>query len=332
MNDNATEELAHEQHSPELSNAALPTPPKAAAIEGRTPLQLAWARLRKDRVSMLSLVTIVVLVILAIFANFINEHVLGHPANVQYRGGDVINGLRPDGIPFGPNGDFLLGTDSVGRDILARILLGARVSLEVGLIATAIAVVVGLIVGTTAGYLGGRVDTFLSRTMDVFLSFPFLLFAISLASVFQPSKFISIFVISFFVWANVGRIVRGQVLSIREKEYIEAARSLGAGDARIMVVDVLPNLIAPVIVYSTLLVPTAIVFEATLSFLGLGVLPPTPTWGNMIADSVAYYQVVPTFLLFPSIALFITTLAFNLLGDGLRDALDPRAARVLARK
>ncbi len=332
MNPIVTDELVHDDEpTPSVPEADL-TPAKAKVIEGRTPLQLAWARLRKDRVSMISLVTVVVLVLLAVFATFINKHVLGHPANVQYRGGDVISGLRPDGIPYGPNGDFLLGTDSLGRDILARILLGARVSLEVGLFATAIAVVVGVIIGTTAGYLGGRVDTFLSRTMDVFLSFPFLLFAISLASVFQPSKFISIFVISFFVWANVARIVRGQVLSIREKEYIEAARSLGAGDIRIMVVDVLPNLIAPVIVYSTLLVPTAIVFEATLSFLGLGVLPPTPTWGNMINESVAYYQVVPTFLLFPSLALFITTLAFNLLGDGLRDALDPRAARVLARK
>ncbi len=331
MNPNATDEIVHDE--PERSEPpTAPTPPKDKdkAIQGRTPLQLAWVRLRKDKVSIASLITIVVLVAIAFLANIINEKLIGHPANVQYR--ESPAGLRPDGIPFGPNGDFLLGTDSVGRDILSRILLGTRVSLEVGLFATAIAVLVGLFMGTAAGYLGGRVDTVLSRTMDVFLSFPFLLFAISLASVFQPSKGISIFVIAFFVWANVGRIVRGQVLSIREKEYIEAARSLGAGDIRIMVVDVLPNLIAPVIVYSTLLVPTAIVFEATLSFLGLGVLPPTPTWGNMIADSVSYYEVVPTFLLFPSLALFITTLAFNLLGDGLRDALDPRAARVLARK
>jgi peptide/nickel transport system permease protein len=191
---------------------------------------------------------------------------------------------------------------------------------------------IGVVIGTTAGYFGGKVDTLLSRTMDVFLSFPFLLFAISLVSVFEPSVKISIFVIAFFVWANVGRIVRGQVLSIREKEYVEAARSLGASDFRIMRVDVLPNLVAPIIVYATLLVPTAIVFEATLSFLGLGVPIPTPTWGNMIAGSQSTYLQAPWYLLFPSLALFITTLAFNLLGDGLRDALDPRAARVLARK
>jgi peptide/nickel transport system permease protein len=308
---------------------ALP-PALQKKIEGRTPLQLAWMRLKKDRVSMLCIFTILGLILIAIFAGPITNQLTGHPPNVQYR--DHPSGLRPDGLPYGPNSTFWLGTDSLGRDILSRIIYGSRVSLLVGVMATAIAVMIGLVVGTTAGYLGGKIDTLLSRTMDVFLSFPFLLFAISLVSVFQPSMKISIFVIAFFTWASVGRIVRGQVLSIREKEYIEAARSLGAGDIRIMAVDVIPNLIAPVIVYSTLLIPTAIVFEATLSFLGLGVLPPTATWGNMINDSVSYYEQVPTFLIFPSLALFITTLAFNLLGDGLRDALDPRAARVLARK
>ena len=305
-------------------------PVAAQKIQGRTPLQLAWARLRKDRVSMISLVTIGILVLLAVFASLITDHIVGHPPNVQYR--DIPSGLRPDGLPYGPNGTFWLGTDGLGRDILSRVLHGTRVSLLVGVLATAIAVAIGVAIGIASGYFGGKIDTFLSRTMDVFLTFPFLLFAISLVSVFQPSLKISVFVIAFFTWANVGRIVRGQVLSIREKEYIEAARSLGAGDLRIMAVDILPNLVAPIIVYSTLLIPTAIVFEATLSFLGLGVIPPTPTWGNMINDSVSYYQQVPTFLLFPSLALFITTLAFNLLGDGLRDALDPRAARVLARK
>ena len=313
----------------ELAPTVTPQVPSTAkAIQGRTPLQLAWARLKKDRVSMLSLGTIIFLFLVAIFATVLTNHLVGHPPNTQYRD----TGLRPDGLPYGPKSGFWLGTDSLGRDVLSRIIHGTRVSLLVGVVATAIAVVIGVVVGTTSGYIGGATDTFLSRTMDVFLSFPFLLFAISLVSVYQPSLKISVFVISFFTWASVGRIVRGQVLSIREKEYIEAARSLGASDLRIMAVDVLPNLIAPVIVYSTLLIPTAIVFEATLSFLGLGVLPPTPTWGNMINDSLSYYEQVPTFLLFPSLALFITTLAFNLLGDGLRDALDPRAARVLARK
>jgi peptide/nickel transport system permease protein len=323
---NTLDQLGEGPEPVDVQTAVVP----AAKIVGRTPMQLAWARLKKDRVSMAALATIVLLILVAFFAGFITKHIIGHPANTQYR--DNPSGLRPDGLPYGPNGTFLLGTDSLGRDVLSRVLVGTRISLIVGLVATALAVIVGVVVGTTAGYLGGAVDTFLSRTMDVFLSFPFLLFAISLASIYGPKLWISIFVIAFFTWANVGRIVRGQVLSIREKEYIEAARSLGAGDIRIMVVDVLPNLIAPIIVYATLLIPTAIVFEATLSFLGLGVVPPTPTWGNMINDSLSYYEQVPTFLLFPSLALFITTLAFNLLGDGLRDALDPRAARVLARK
>lgn len=309
--------------------SADPGPLAPKRIEGRTPLQLAWARLRKDKVSLLAAVTILVIVLVAIFASVLTD-LLGHGPNEQFR----EEGLKPNGIANGPTGEFWLGNDNLGRDILARIIHGTRISLLVGVVATAFAVLVGTVVGTMAGYYGGKVDTFLSRTMDVFLSFPFLLFAISLVSVFQPSLRISIFVIAFFTWANVGRIVRGQVLSIREKEYIEAARSLGASDARIMRVDVLPNLVAPIIVYSTLLIPTAIVFEATLSFLGLGVIPPTPSWGNMIADaqSGGYYAVAPWFLLFPSLALLITTLAFNLLGDGLRDALDPRAARVLARK
>ncbi len=309
--------------------SADPGPLAPKRIEGRTPLQLAWARLKKDRVSMLAFATIVLLILVAVFATQLTD-LIGHGPNEQFR----EKGLQPNGIANGPNGEFWFGADNLGRDVLSRVIHGTRVSLLVGVVATAFAVLVGTVVGTVAGFYGGKVDTFLSRTMDVFLSFPFLLFAISLVSVFQPSLKISIFVIAFFTWANVGRIVRGQVLSIREKEYIEAARSLGASDARIMAVDVLPNLVAPIIVYSTLLIPTAIVFEATLSFLGLGVIPPTPTWGNMIADAQngGYYQVAPWFLLFPSLALFVTTLAFNLLGDGLRDALDPRAARVLARK
>jgi peptide/nickel transport system permease protein len=301
--------------------------PPAQRIEGRTPLQLAWARLKKDRISIACLVVILLLIAAAVFAPVLTGWI-GHGPNDQYR--DI--GLSPEGLPQAPNGTFWLGTDDLGRDILSRIIYGTRVSLIVGVLATAIAVLVGLAVGTTAGFYGGKVDAVLSRTMDVFLSFPFLLFAISLVSVFQPSLKISIFVIAFFTWSNVGRIVRGQVLSIREKEYIEAARSLGAGDFRIMTVDVIPNLVAPLIIYSTLLIPTAIVFEATLSFLGLGVVPPTPTWGNMIAGSLSTYLQAPWFVFFPSLALFIATLAFNLLGDGLRDALDPRAARVLARK
>jgi peptide/nickel transport system permease protein len=192
-----------------------------------------------------------------------------------------------------------------------------------------ITIAVGVIVGVAAGYYGGIIDTVLARAVDVVLSFPFLLFAISLVSVTGPSLWIAIIVISMFSWASVARIVRGQVLSIREKEYIEAARSLGSSDGRIMMFDVFPNVLAPVIVYSTLLIPIVIVTEATLSFLGLGVPPPTPTWGGMLDESTSYYREAWWFVVFPGAALLATTLAFNLFGDGVRDAFDPRADRLM---
>jgi peptide/nickel transport system permease protein len=280
-------------------------PPAGGAIEGRSPWQLAWRRLRRDRWAMAPLVV----------------KVLGHPPNMQYRD----TGLTYDGSPVAPNGTFWLGTDNLGRDVLARIVYGARISLLVGVVATGLSVVIGVAVGLVAGYYGGVVDTVLSRFVDTMLSFPFLLTAIALVSIVGPGLSVSIFVIVLFSWTGIARIVRGQVLSIREKEYIEAARSLGAGPVRTMVVDVLPNLAGPLIVYATLLVPTSIVFEATLSFLGLSVTPPTATWGNMLADAEQYYTQAWWFITFPSLALLVTTLAFNLLGDGLRDALDPRS-------
>jgi peptide/nickel transport system permease protein len=308
---------------------ALPTEPAhveaVRIIEGRSPLRLAWARLRRDRVAMVSAVTIAILVGVALGAPVI-AHLVGHDPNSQYR----ETGLTPDGLPVGPSRRFLLGTDNLGRDLFIRVVYGTRISLLVGVVSTVLAVAAGVAVGLAAGYFRGAVDTFLARFMDVVLSFPFLLFAIALVSIVGPSLTVSIFVIAFFSWAAVGRIVRGQTLSIREKEYVEAARSLGASDLRIMFVDVLPNLMAPVIVYTTLLIPTAIVFESTLSFLGLGVVPPTPTWGNMLSDSLQFYQVAWWYVLFPGLALLTTTLAFNLLGDGVRDALDPSTERLFA--
>jgi peptide/nickel transport system permease protein len=288
------------------------------AIEGRSPWRLAWARLRRDPVAVGSATVLVLLAAMALAAPAI-AHAVGHGPDDQYH--DI--GLTTAGLPVGPSHRFLLGTDNLGRDILVRVAYGARISLLVGVAATLLATVAGVVVGLVAGYLGGVVDLVLARTMDVVLSFPYLLFAIALVSVFHPSLGISIFVIAFFSWAAMGRIVRGQALSIREKEYIEAAWSVGSGTLRVMFVEVLPNLVAPVIVLATLLVPTAIVFEATLSFLGLGVAPPTPTWGGMLSDSLSFYRVAWWFPLFPGLALLTTTLAFNLLGDSVRDALDP---------
>jgi len=313
---------------PNEESEPVPVAASTDRIEGRTPLELAWRRIRRDKVALVSALFIVFLCLVALFAPLVCK-LIGQDPYTQDRG---PNGLTEDGVPVGPSSHHWLGTDEVGRDVLARIIYGARISLEVGLVATAFAVLAGLVVGLLAGYYGGRTDTFLSRFMDVILSFPFVLTALSVVAVTGPKLVVTISVISFFTFSSVGRIVRGQVLSLREREFVEAARSLGAGNFRIMVIDVLPNLVAPLIVYSTLLIPVNIVSEATLSFLGLGVPIPTATWGEMLSNSAnGLYQVAWWYLVFPSLALLLTTLAFNLLGDGLRDALDPRADRVLAK-
>jgi peptide/nickel transport system permease protein len=300
----------------------VPTLDVPEAIIGRSPWQLAWARLRRDRVAIGCSIVIFLVIVLALAAPLLVK-ITGHGPNEQF----LDTGLTEAGLPVAPNSTFWLGTDDTGRDILVRIAYGARISLLSGFSASVAAVFVGVIVGLAAGYFGGITDSILARLMDVILSFPFLLFAIALVSIVGPSLGISILVIAFFSWAAVGRVVRGQTLSLREREFVEAARSLGARDSRIMFVDILPNLVAPVIVYLTLLIPAAIVFEATLSYLGLGVTPPTATWGNMLADAQKNFQVAWWFLLFPGAALLITTLAFNLLGDSVRDAFDPRGER-----
>jgi peptide/nickel transport system permease protein len=298
----------------------------APAIAGRSAWTLAWNRLRRDRVAMGSLVVILLIVLMAVFAPVVAA-ITGHPPNTQYR--DI--GLTPNGLPKPPNSVFWLGTDDLGRDILVRIAYGARISLLVGVVATGLTVVVGVVLGLTAGFLGGAVDTLLARLVDVVLSVPFLLVAIALVSITGPSMTVTILVIGFFSWAAIARIVRGQVLSIREREYVEAARSLGAGTGRIMFIDILPNVLAPVIVYTTLLIPVVIIVQATLSFLGLGLPPPTADWGGMISQAQNYYTTAWWFVVFPGAALLITTLAFNLFGDGVRDAFDPRIDQVLRR-
>jgi peptide/nickel transport system permease protein len=294
-------------------------------IQGRSPVRLAWERLRRDRAAMISFVVIVLIALVAIGAPLLAA-LVGHGPNDQYR--DI--GLTPQGLPKPPSATFLLGTDDLGRDLLVRIAYGSRVSLLVGVVSTLIAVAFGVVVGVIAGYLGGRIDTVIALIIDVVLSIPFLLAGIAIVSLVGPSLTVTIVVIAFFSWSSIARIVRGQVLSIREREYVEAARSVGASDRRIMFVDVLPNVLAPVIVYTTLLIPLAIVSEATLSFLGLGVPAPTATWGGMLDGSLKYYRVAWWYLLFPGLALLITTLAFNIFGDGVRDAFDPRTDRLFA--
>jgi peptide/nickel transport system permease protein len=290
-------------------------------VAARSPFQLVWTRLRQDPTAMVSATVILLVIIAAVSAPLIAA-IAGHGPDEQFR----QEGLTPSGLPVGPNAEFLLGADNLGRDLFVRLIYGSQLSLIVAFVATVGALGIGTLVGMIAGFMRGKVDTVLTWLMDTTLSLPQLLFAISLVSLVGPSFGTTVTVIILFSWAPIARVVRGQTLSIREREFVEAARSLGASNWRIMHVDVLPNLVVPILVYGTLLIPQAIVFEATLSFLGLGVLPPTATWGNMLAaaSTGSMYTVAWWMLVFPSAALLSVTLAFNLLGDSVRDALDPR--------
>ncbi|MEU6734888.1 ABC transporter permease [Streptomyces physcomitrii] len=318
-----------------------PVDPAVAAdakkVEGRSLKQIAWRRLKQDRVALAGGLTIVFLVLVAIFAPVIVS-LLGHPPTEFHQ--DQLEELTnlPKGDLGGVSGDFLFGVEpNTGRDIFSRVVYGARISLLVAVLAAVVAVVLGTLFGIIAGYFGGWVDSVISRAMDLLLSFPQLLFIISLVSVLPDDLLgltgsgvrvaVLIGVIGFFGWPYVGRIVRGQTLSLREREYVEAARSLGGGRRHILFRELLPNLVAPITVYATLMIPTNILTEAALSFLGAGVRPPTASWGGMMRDALGMYEHDPMFMVFPGLAIFVTVLAFNLFGDGLRDALDPKGSR-----
>jgi len=301
-------------------------------VVARSPLQLFWRRLRQDRVALVSLGFIVFLIVIALAAPLVVS-VLGLP------GPDVQNLNLTDsfGSPLGPSSAHPFGVDSLGEDVMSRVIYGTCVSLEVGVIGTAISTMIGVIVGMCAGFYRGWVDTLLSRFMDIVLSIPILLLGIGLGAacgvhgcvkgLVQPGLGSIIFIICIATWPYIGRIVRGLVLSMREREFVEASRALGASNLRIMFREILPNLAAPIIVYSSLLIPTNILLEAALSFLGVGIRPPTASWGNMIAQAAPIFNTAWWFMVFPGIALLLTVLAFNLLGDGLQDALNPRNAQ-----
>jgi peptide/nickel transport system permease protein len=300
-------------------------------IAARSPMQLFWRRFRSDKVAIVALCFIVILIVVAIAAPLIIKALNLHPLN-----NPDTSELDQFGQPLGPNSAHPFGVDDLGRDVFARVLYGARVSLEVAFISTGLAVIAGVIVGIIAGFSGGWLDTLLSRIMDVVLSFPILLLAIGLSSactlgngclggLITPGRTTLIVVIALASWPYIGRIIRGQVLSLREKEFVEAARSLGASNRRIMGREILPNLVAPIIVYTSLILPTNVLYEAALSYLGVGVQPPTASWGQMIANASLISDSAWWYMLFPGVALVLTVLAFNLVGDGLQDALDPRS-------
>jgi peptide/nickel transport system permease protein len=300
-------------------------------VTARSPLQLFWRRFRKDKVAMVAAGVVVLAVLVAILAPLIVK-VAGAPdPNVQ--NSDLLDDF---GSPSGPTAENWLGVDQRGRDVFARVVYGARISLEVAFISTFIIVVVGVVIGLIAGYYRGITDSLLTRAMDVMLAFPVLLLAIGLgvacadgclSGAIQPGLTVVVTVIALSLWPYMARIVRGQVLSLREKEFVEAARSLGASHSRIIFREILPNLVAPIIVYGTILIPQVILFEAALSFLGIGIEPGTPSWGSMISDAVGVFDIAWWFMTFPGLALLLVVLAFNLVGDGLQDALNPRTAK-----
>jgi len=315
-----------------------PTPAPAVAgkaIEGRSLGQIAWMRLRQDKVAMAGGIVVILLILIAIFGPYIVQNPLTYHEN-------LIDPTfsRPYGTLGGISAAHPFGVEPItGRDLLARVVNGARVSLVIAFLSTALAVGIGVVMGVIAGFFGGWADSVIARAMDIFLAFPLLVFAIALVGVIPSSAFglsgnslrigLLVFVIGFFAWPYMGRIIRGQTLSLREREFVDAARSLGARGPYILFRELLPNLVGPILVYSTLLIPTNILFEAALSYLGVGIIPPTPSWGGMISDAVnnGIYSVDPMYMIIPGLAIFITVLAFNLFGDGLRDALDPKSSR-----
>jgi peptide/nickel transport system permease protein len=308
-------------------------------LQPRSPGQLFRARFRQDKVAMASLVFIGLLILVAIFAPQIVS-LAGEP------GPDVRDTGALDPLfatPTGPSSQHYFGVDQLGRDVFSRTIYGTRVSITVAFAATFLATVAGIIAGLLAGYFRGWVDTLISRSVDVLLAIPYLLLATGLAAactlgqtsgggagclggLIKPGLGVVIFVISFTSWTYMARIVRGQTLSLREKEFVEASRSMGATNARIVFRELLPNLAAPIIVYASILIPQVILYEAALSFLGVGVTD-KPSWGQMISDATPVFSDAWWYMLFPGLALVFTVLAFNFVGDAMQDALNPRKQR-----
>ncbi|MDY0885702.1 ABC transporter permease [Dongia soli] len=270
--------------------------------------------LLKRKLALFGLVVISLIVLAAIFAPLIAPFA---PDN------QLPNGLTDIGEPLPPNSEFLLGTDLLGRDLLSRLIYGARASLIIGLLANGIAIAIGALIGVTAGFLRGWLGTVLMRFTDLMMAFPSLLLAIVLAAIFRPSLWIVVIVISMVNWVQIARVLYTETTSLSEREYVMAERSIGAGTGRILFRHILPHLVPTITVWATLGIATTVLLEAALSYLGVGVQPPTPSWGGMINENQSYFQSFPWLVFYPGIVIAILALSFNLLGNALRDILDP---------
>ncbi len=269
-----------------------------------------WKRFKRNKLAMVGLVLLVILVLTAIFAPLIAPYTITQRFTGEYR--------QP------PSADHCFGTDTIGRDVFSRVVYGARVSLRIGIIATAILLVIGLILGAVAGFFSGITDTLIMRVTDVFLAIPYIVLAVAIASMLGRSENTVIVVLGLTGWLGVCRIVRSSFLGLKQLEYVEAATALGYSRIRIMFRHILPNALQPIIVYGTIAVGGVILSEAALSFLGVGPTDPTPAWGLMVSEGKSLLAVAPHLLFFPGMAIFLTVLAFVFVGDGLRDALDPK--------
>lgn len=284
-------------------------------IHGRTALwRDVWHRLRHNKMAMAGMAVIIILVLVAIFAPFL----------APYDPNDQVEIRTPGGVKQAPSKKHWLGTDELGRDILSRLIYGSRISVEVGIIAVAISLIIGLFFGALAGYFGGWADSVIMRSADVFFAFPTVLGAIAIMTMLGPGLINVFIAIGVLGWATIARIFRGSILSVKENEYVEAARAMGASHSRIIWKHIMPNAVQPIIVYATMSVGGAILAEAWLAFLGLGQQLPTPSWGNMLTEYLPFYTTHPWMMFIPGTAIVLSVLAFILLGDGLRDALDPR--------
>ncbi|WP_198292716.1 ABC transporter permease [Mesorhizobium sp. STM 4661] len=273
-----------------------------------------WRQLLKRRLAVLGLAIVAIVVAGAILAPWLT----GYDPNEQ-----MFDGLTLEGAPLPPDAKFWLGTDLLGRDLLTRILYGARTSLIIGIVANGVALLIGTLVGVTAGYFRGWIGSVLMRFTDLMMAFPALLLAICLAAVFQPSLWIVAMVIALVNWVQTARVIYTETSSLSEREFIDAERTIGAGAPRILFRHILPHLLPTIIVWGTLGISTTVLLEATLSYLGIGVQPPTASWGNIIFENQTYFQAAPWLVFLPGAAILALALAFNLIGDALRDILDP---------